>query len=101
MQSNKISFKGQNIYVGIDVHLKTWHVTTLTESGCKYSFAQHADAKELFDRLNKKFPEAHFKSAYETGFCGFSVHYAPQRSLASRILWSTLVTFRRQVRRRQ
>ena len=76
MQSNKMSFKGQNIYVGIDVHLKTWHVTTLTESGYKYSFAQHSDAKELFDRLNKKFPEAHFKSAYETGFCGFSVHYA-------------------------
>ena len=46
MQKYKISFKGQNIYVGIDVHLKTWHVTTLTESGCKYSFAQHADAKE-------------------------------------------------------
>jgi transposase len=51
-------------------------VTTLTESGYKYSFAQHADAKELFDRLNKKFPEAHFKSAYEAGFCGFSAHYA-------------------------
>ena len=76
MQKYKISFKGQNIYVGIDVHLKTWHVTTLTESGCKYSFSQHADAKELFDRLNKKFPEAHFKSAYEAGFCGFSAHYA-------------------------
>ena len=51
-------------------------MTTLTESGYKYSFAQHADAKELFDRLNKKFPEAHFKSAYEAGFCGFSAHYA-------------------------
>ena len=76
MQKYKFSFKGQNIYVGIDVHLKTWHVTTLTESGCKYSFSQHADAKELFDRLNKKFPEAHFKSAYEAGFCGFSAHYA-------------------------
>ena len=76
MQKYKISFKGQNIYVGIDVHLKTWHVTTLTETSCKYSFAQHSDAKELFDRLNKKFPEAHFKSAYEAGFCGFSVHYA-------------------------
>ena len=76
MQKYNFSFKGQNIYVGIDVHLKTWHVTTLTESGCKYSFAQHADAKELFDRLNKKFPEAHFKSAYEAGFCGFSAHYA-------------------------
>ena len=76
MQKYKVSFKGQNIYVGIDVHLKTWHVTTLTETGCKYSFAQHADAKELFDRLNKKFPEAHFLSAYEAGFCGFSAHYA-------------------------
>ena len=76
MQKYKVSFKGQNIYVGIDVHLKTWHVTTLTESGYKYSFAQHSDAKELFDRLNKKFPEAHFKSAYEAGFCGFSAHYA-------------------------
>ena len=76
MQKYKISFKGQNIYVGIDVHLKTWHVTTLTETGCKYSFAQHSDAKELFDRLNKKFPDAHFKSAYEAGFCGFSAHYA-------------------------
>ena len=76
MQKYKVSFKGQNIYVGIDVHLKTWHVTTLTETGCKYSFAQHSDAKELFDRLNKKFPEAHFISAYEAGFCGFSVHYA-------------------------
>ena len=64
MQKYKVSFKGQNI------------VTTLTETGCKYSFAQHADAKELFDRLNKKFPEAHFMSAYEAGFCGFSAHYA-------------------------
>ena len=76
MQKYKISFKNQNIYVGIDVHLRTWHVTTLTESGCKYSFAQHADARELFDRLNRRFPDAHFKSAYEAGFCGFSVHYA-------------------------
>ena len=76
MQRNKLSFKGQNIYVGIDVHLKTWHVTTVTESGYKYSFAQHSDARELFDRLNRKFLDAHFLSAYEAGFCGFSVHYA-------------------------
>ena len=48
MQSNKISFKGQNINVGIDVHLKTWHMTTLTESGDKYLFAQHSDARKLF-----------------------------------------------------
>ena len=24
VQSNKLNFKGQNIYIGIDVHLKSW-----------------------------------------------------------------------------
>ena len=75
MQRYKLSFKGQNVYVGIDVHLKTWHVTAITETGYKTAFGQRSDAKVLFDTLNKKFPDAHFKSAYEAGFCGFSVHY--------------------------
>ncbi len=30
-QSNKIDFTGQHIYVGIDVHLKSWKVTIMTE----------------------------------------------------------------------
>ena len=31
-QRNKISFRGQKIYVGIDVHLKSWSVTVLSET---------------------------------------------------------------------
>lgn len=31
-QINELNFTGQNIYVGIDVHLKSWNVTILTES---------------------------------------------------------------------
>ena len=27
-QSNTLNFEGQNIYVGIDVHLKSWTVRT-------------------------------------------------------------------------
>lgn len=75
MQKYKVSFKGQNVFVGIDVHLKTWHIVAITEGGFKVAFGQRSDAKVLFDTLNKKFPDAHFKSAYEAGFCGFSVHY--------------------------
>jgi len=75
MQKYKVSFKGQNVFVGIDVHLKTWHVVAITEGGFKVAFGQRSDAKVLFDTLNRKFPDAHFKSAYEVGFCGFSVHY--------------------------
>lgn len=76
MQNYKISFKGQNIFVGIDVHLLTWHVTAVTESGFEYQVAIKADAGVLFDTLNKKFPEAHYVAAYETGFSGFSTYYA-------------------------
>lgn len=76
MQSNKISFKGQNVFVGIDVHLKNWHVTAVTESGFKYQYSLPADAEALFNTLNRKFPGAHFKSAYEAGFSGFATHYA-------------------------
>ena len=30
-QSNKLDFTGQNIYVGFDVHLKSWRVTIMTD----------------------------------------------------------------------
>ncbi|MDO8951223.1 MAG: hypothetical protein Q7U86_01295 [Draconibacterium sp.] len=30
-QITTLDFKGQNIFVGIDVHLKSWTVTILTE----------------------------------------------------------------------
>ena len=45
MQSNKKSFKGQKIFIGIDVHAKTWAVETLTESGFTKRHAQEASAK--------------------------------------------------------
>jgi hypothetical protein len=31
IQRKELNFEGQNIYVGIDVHLKSWTVTILTE----------------------------------------------------------------------
>ena len=54
LQSNKISFKGQNIYVGIDVHLKTWSVTILLkDSNYKKTFTQQTSPKALFEHLKK------------------------------------------------
>ncbi len=32
MQRKELNFEGQNIYIGIDVHLKSWTVTILTET---------------------------------------------------------------------
>ena len=76
MQKYKISFEGQNVFVGIDVHLKSWHVTAITESGFKHTLAIKPNAKILFDTLNRRFPDAHFIAAYEAGFTGFATYYS-------------------------
>jgi transposase len=67
-------FEGQNIYVGIDAHLKNWKVTILLENTPFKTFAQDASAATLGDYLRRNFPNANYFSAYEAGFCGFSGH---------------------------
>ena len=71
---NTISFKGHNIYVGIDVHLKNWKVTIRMENGFSKTFSQNPSEKLLSAYLQKNFPEGNYLSAYEAGFCGFSIH---------------------------
>lgn len=75
MQSNKKSFKGQKIFIGIDVHAKTWAVETITESGFTKRHSQEASAKVLFDFLSRNFPDGEYHAVYESGFCGFSTYY--------------------------
>lgn len=71
---NKISFKGQNIYVGIDVHLKSWKVTIMLAHTLHKTFSMNPSSKELSSYLSKNFPDGSYYSAYEAGFCGYSVH---------------------------
>ena len=47
VQRKELNFEGQNIYIGIDVHLKTWHVSILTESGCLKKHSQQSSAQAL------------------------------------------------------
>lgn len=76
VQSNKKDFKGQNIFVGIDVHLRQWTVTVLTESGFMKKFSQPSGAQSLFDHLRKNYPGGTYHAVYESGFCGYSACYA-------------------------
>lgn len=73
-QINKISFKGQNIYVGIDVHLKNWKVTVLTENSLARTFSQDPSPKNLYSFLSREFPDGNYLSAYESGFSGYKAH---------------------------
>ena len=71
---NKINFKGQNIYVGIDSHLKSWKVTIMTETLLHKTFSQDPEPEILANYLHKNFPGATYYSAYEASFCGFGFH---------------------------
>ena len=73
-QSNKIDFKGQNIYVGFDVHLKSWTVTIMTEKLTHKTFSQPPKPEVLNNYLLKNFPGGTYHSAYEAGFCGYWIH---------------------------
>lgn len=73
-QSNKIDFSNQNIYVGFDVHLKSWKVTILTEKVAVKTFSQDPNPELLFQYLKRNFPGGIYYSAYEAGFCGYWIH---------------------------
>ena len=76
MQKYNISFKGQKIFIGIDVHKKNWDVAIAPEVGIVKRHTQKASAKELFDFLKKHYPDGDYLAVYESGFSGFATYYA-------------------------
>ena len=75
MQRNELNFSGQKIYVGIDVHLKSWSVTILTEHLHHKTFTQSSSPSALVHYLTHNFPGGMYQSAYEAGFSGLWAHY--------------------------
>jgi transposase len=74
MKNKVIDFSGENIYVGLDVHKKSWSATVLTDDLEHRTFTISPDAKGLVKYLEKNFPGANYFTAYEAGFCGFTHH---------------------------
>ena len=74
-QRNELNFEGQNIFVGIDVHLKSWTVSIFTEKLHHKTFNQPPKAELLSEYLKLNFPNGSYFSTYEAGFCGFWAHF--------------------------
>ena len=74
---NKISrldFEGQQIYVGMDVHKKSWSISILTDKFEHKTFTQPPEVGTLVNYLKRNFPGGSYKSVYEAGYCGFWIH---------------------------
>jgi transposase len=74
--SKELSFKGDSIFVGIDVHKKQWTVSIMTAYKEHKTFVQPPDPLALGKYLRKNFPDGDYYSTYEAGFCGFWIDEA-------------------------
>lgn len=64
-------FSGQSIYVGIDVHFKSWSVSIYSDEFELKTFNQPPEVNLLVRYLQTHYPGACYQLGYEAGFCGF------------------------------
>ncbi|MCD4693108.1 MAG: IS110 family transposase [Calditrichales bacterium] len=71
-QNTAVSFKDQDLYVGVDVHKKQWTIKVETRD---ISFGRPRSIEpspvKLLNYLEKHFPDGNYHAAYEAGFSGF------------------------------
>jgi transposase len=79
-QSKELSFEGQNIFIGIDVHKKSWQVSIVVDNVFFQTFHQSPDVSSLLSCLNRNFPKGVYYSVYEAGFSGFWLHHQLTKS---------------------
>jgi transposase len=70
----KPSYKGQVVYIGIDVHKRRYVVVARVNQTVVKRWSTAAMPEELAQQLQKFFPEAEICSVYEAGFSGFGLH---------------------------
>ena len=67
-------YTGKTIFVGMDVHKKTYSVTAICDGAIIKRDTLKAEPQALISYLKKRFGSGKIKTAYEAGFCGFHLH---------------------------
>jgi len=78
-QVTKLSFKGQSIYVGMDVHKKSWRVSLFTDNFELNTMSIPPSVEVLRSHLHKMYPDATYYSVYEAGYCCYWIHEKLQK----------------------
>jgi len=74
MAEHRLSYAGERIDVGIDVHKETYTVICLCQRQMVKTATVPADPVRLAESLPRWLPAARIFSAYEAGFAGFVLH---------------------------
>lgn len=79
-------YNGKTIYIGIDVHKRTYSLTAICEREIVKKDCMLAEPMGLVRYCKKYFPGATINSAYEAGFCGFFLHRMLNKNLINNIV---------------
>jgi len=64
------------LYIGIDIHKRSWKVHCATDLFIGKSFSMPPSTEQLRDYVAKHFSDYEVSTAYEAGCCGYSAHRA-------------------------
>jgi transposase len=70
----RIDYSGKKVFVGMDVHKKTYAIAAYCDGEFVKKWTTKADPKATAAQLNRYFSGAEVNSAYEAGFSGFKLH---------------------------
>jgi transposase len=73
-QITELDFKGQHVFVGLDVARKSWKTCILVNQFEHKTFTQQPNVQDLVQYLHRNFPGAEYHCVYEAGFSGFWTH---------------------------
>jgi transposase len=71
MESRTISFKDKTVFIGLDLHKKTWNLTARSDGLQLKYWSMNANKELLRSSLHKFFPNAKCVVAYEAGCFGY------------------------------
>ncbi len=62
------------LYIGIDIHKRSWKVHCATDLFSGKSFSMSPDPEQLRTYVSRHFPDYEVATAYEAGCCGYYAH---------------------------
>jgi transposase len=74
MKHTILDWLGQHVFVGLDVHKRSWFVAIVTEQASFKTFTQAPSVVLLVNYLHRNFPHATYHCVYEAGYCGYWIH---------------------------
>lgn len=79
VQHTQPDFTGQDVFIGLDVHKRSWQVAIMVGDTFHKSFHQPPKTEVLVNYIYRTFPGGRYHCVYEAGYCGFWIHEELER----------------------